>query len=430
MEALSGLGILIGFILLIIGSWKKFNLLVVTLAASAVIALLSGLNVAQAWAGPYMEGFKSFAGGYLLLFCFGSLFGKIIEDSGSGWRLANTIAFKTGRKGALAAFTLVTAILLYGGVSIFVIVFFILPIAKSLFIRLRIPWHMFPGIAMIGTIPPVGMLPGTLQILNIIPTKYLGTSLTAGAGVGITSAILYSALAVLYTKWILKQSKTKYDPTEFDLSKGVRMDEKEMDSKAPRATISIIPIALALFLVDVLKIDIIYGLLIASVVGLALFRKSLDNLWTTINTGITNGIMPLIYVSAVVGVARTVSAVPFFEVMKDALLNLNIHGLLKVVATTSVVSAMTGSSSGSMTMILELFSKDFLSWGYDAGLLHRLISVASLGFDSLPWNSVVVVFFSLSGVSYSKGYKHVFATTVLMPIICSLGIILASPLFY
>ena len=81
-------------------------------------------------------------------------------------------------------------------------------------------------------------------------------------------------------------------------------------------------------------------------------------------------------------------------------------------------------------MILDLFGQEFLSWGYNAGLLHRLISVASLGFDSLPWNSVVVVFFTLSGVSYAKGYKHVFVYTVLMPFLCAMGIILVSPIFY
>ncbi len=430
MEAMSGLGILLGFILLMIGAWKKINLLVVTLVASAVIAVMSGLNIAETWTGPYMDGFKSFAGGYLLLFCFGALFGKIIEDSGAGWRLAKTIANKAGDKWALAAFTLVTLVLLYGGVSIFVIIFFILPIAKNLFKRLRIPWYLFPGIAMIGTIPPVGMLPGTLQILNIIPTNYFGTTLTAGAGVGIFATVVYIAMAVAYTKWILKRSKDKFDESEFNFSQAGEIDEAAMDIKAPNAILSIIPIATALILINVLKLNIIYGLLVASIVGLVLFKSSLGDLWSTINTGITNGILPVIYVSVVVGVARTVSNVPFFEIMKNALLNLQIHGLLKVVATTSAVSAMTGSSSGSMTMILDLFSADFLSWGYNAGLLHRLISVASLGFDSLPWNSVVVVFFTLSGVSYAKGYKHVFATTVIMPILCALAIIIASPLFY
>lgn len=430
MVALSGLGILLGFIILMIGAWKKVNLVIVTLATSAIIALFSGLSISEIWSGPFMEGFKSFAGNYLLLFCLGALFGKIIEDSGAGWRLAVTIAKKAGSKRALLALSLVTVILLYGGVSIFVIVFFVLPIAKNLFKRLRIPWYMLPGIAMIGTIPPVGMLPGTLQILNIIPTKYLGTTLTAGAGVGLVATVVYTILAVVYTKWILKNSEEKFDLAEFDFGKSIEIDENEMNSKAPNAVMSIAPIVLALLLINVLKLNIIYGLLISSIVGLVLFRKSLGELWSTINTGITNGILPVIYVSVVVGIARTVSSVPFFEVMKSALLNLQINGLLKVVATTNIVSAMTGSSSGSMTMILDLFGKDFLSWGYDPGLLHRLISVASLGFDSLPWNSVVVVFFALSGVSYSKGYKHVFATTVAMPLICALAIILVSPLFY
>ena len=430
--ALSGIGILLGFINLMIGAWKKVNLLVVTLITSAIIAIFSGMNIAEVWAGPFMEGFTSFAGKYLLLFCFGALFGKIIEDSGAGWRIATSIASKTGNRMALGALTLVTALLLYGGVSIFVIVFFILPIGKSLFKKIGIPWYLFPGIAMIGTIPAVGMLPGTLQILNIIPTNFLGTTLTAGAGVGLFATVLYCAMAYLYTKHILKTNADKFDLEEFNAGHQVELDESELERKAPNVLISIAPIAVALILINVFKINIVIGMILASIAGIALFWKSLGgaNFWSTVNNGIANGIAPVIYVSVVVGVARTVASVPFFEVMRDSLLNLQINGLLKVVATTSVMSAMTGSSSGSMTMILDLFGQEFLSWGYNAGLLHRLISVASLGFDSLPWNSVVVVFFTLSGVSYAKGYKHVFVYTVLMPFLCAMGIILVSPIFY
>lgn len=430
MGTMSGIGILLGFILLAIGAWKKVNLLIVTLGVSAVIALFSRMSIAETWTGAYMQGFTSFAGGYLILFCVGSLLGKVIDDSGAGWRLANTIANKAGDRWSLLAFITVTLVLLYGGVSIFVIIFFILPIARSLFKRLHIPWYLFPGIALIGTIPPVGMLPGTLQILNIIPTKYLGTDLMAGADVGLFAVVFYSVLAYFYVKFILKNNKDKFDPEEFKLSQAIELDEETLDSTAPKAILSIIPIVVALVLINVLKINIIYGLLVASLVGIVLFRSSLSNLWDTVNTGIANGILPVIYVSAVVGVAKTVASVPFFEIIKGVLLNLQVNGLLKVMATTSVLSAMTGSSSGSMTMILELFSKDFLALGYSPELLHRLISVASLGFDSLPWNSVIVVFFTLSGVSYAKGYKHVFVTTVLLPLISAGAIILVSPLFY
>ncbi|MDN5299658.1 MAG: hypothetical protein PWP51_2211 [Clostridiales bacterium] len=430
MTVLSGIGILIGFAVLMFGAWKKVNLLVVTLVVSAIIAVFSGMNVAEVWTGPYIDGFMGFAGKYLLLFCFGALFGKVLEDSGAGWRIANTIASKAGDKWSLATFVAVTLILLYGGVSIFVIVFFILPIGKSLFKKLRIPWSYFPGIAMLGTIPPVGMLPGSLQLLNIIPTSYFGTTLMAAPVIGLIVTVLYFILGYLYIKWIMKNSETNFDLQEFSLTQSIELDEAALNESAPSFWLSILPIALALIIINVLKVDIVFGLIISSAVGIVLFKKSMGNVLDTINAGVANGILPVIYVSVVVGVARTVAAAPFFEVMKNFLLTLSIPGLFKVVATTSILSAMTGSSSGSMTMILELFGNDFLSWGYNPELLHRLISTASLGFDSLPWNSVVVVFFTLSGVSYAKGYKHVFATTVLMPLICTLAIILMGSVFY
>ncbi len=203
-------------------------------------------------------------------------------------------------------------------------------------------------------------------------------------------------MAYFYTRRVIRTNAGNFVLADFNTGHDVELNEEELDSRAPNVIFSLIPIAVALILINVFKINIIIGMLLASVVG----------------------------------VARTVAAVPFFDVMKDALLNLQANGLIKVIATTSVLSAMTGSSSGSMTMILDLFSQDFLSWGYAPGLLHRLISVAALGFDSLSWNSVVVVFFTLSGDSYAKGYKHVFAYTVVMPLICAFLIIAISPIFY
>ncbi|OLO27907.1 hypothetical protein BTR23_19035 [Alkalihalophilus pseudofirmus] len=430
MEFLSGLGILLAFIILMIGAWKKVNLLIVTLASSTVIALFSGMGIAESWTGPYMSGFTAFASQYLLLFCIGAMFGKVLEDSGAGWRLANTIANKAGDKWSLPAFTAVTILLLYGGVSIFVIVFFILPIGKSLFQRLRIPWSYFPAIALIGTIPPVGMLPGSLQVLNIIPTQFLGTDLTAGIGIGLIASIIYLILAAIFVRLILRNAERDFSIEEFNNISSADIDEKKLAETAPNALLSIIPILSALLLINILKMDIVFGLLIASLIGIILFWKALPNIKETVSKGVENGILPLIYVSVVVGVARVVQAAPFFEVMRNALLDMQVNGMLKIMATTSTVSAMTGSSSGSMTMILDLFGEEFLSWGYHPELVHRLMATTAIGFDSLPWNSVIVVMFTLSGVAYAKGYKYAFVTSVILPILAALAIVLASPLFY
>ncbi|PTL38419.1 GntP family permease [Alkalicoccus saliphilus] len=430
MELWSGLGILLGFLVLMISVWKKISLLLATLAASAIIAGFGGLNIADIWTGPYMEGFAGFAGDYLLLFCIGAMFGKILEDSGASWRLATTIVDKAGEKWSLVAFCGLIMLLLYGGVSIFVIIFIILPIGKNLFERLQIPWSYFPAIALIGTIPPVGMLPGSLQILNIIPTQYFGTNLMAGAWVGIIASIVYLVLAAVFVRFLLKNSEQKFDIKEFQNIKASSSTQKDYANTAPNVWISILPIMVALASVNIFNIEIIIGLLVASVLAVLLFWKSLQDIISSLSKGAENGFVPLIYVSVVVGVARVVEQVPFFEVAQELLFELPVNELLIVMAVTSVIAAMTGSSSGSLTMIVDLFGETFVSWGYDPELVHRLMSTTAIGLDAVPWNSVIVVMFTLTGVAFAKGYKYVFVTAVILPLVGALSILMVSPVFY
>jgi H+/gluconate symporter-like permease len=429
MNTISGIGILLGFAILTIGAWKKINLIPITLVVSAVIAVTGGLNILETWSGPYIDGFVGFAGPYLLLFVLGSLFGKILEDSGASWRIANEITNKVGDKWSLVAYVAIATGLVYGGVSIFVVIFVLLPISKNLFIRLNIPWSIFPGLALGAAVAGVGIIPGSLQILNIIPTKFLGTELTAGLGIGLFGTVFYFGMLFFYFKWVLKKKDEMFDIDEFKNATTKEVSEGDMNDKAPNIILSLIPILSALLLINLFKLDIIIGFLLACIIGFVLFYKSLGKPIETINEGFSNGIMPLITVAVVVGIAKTVSAVPFFTVLKDSLINLPFSGLTKAVIVTNTVAFMTGSASGSMTMILDLFSADFIAWGNDPEILHRVLTTASQGLDTMPWCSVVVVFLSLSGISYSRGYKHIFVTSVAGPILTAIFMILISPLF-
>lgn len=408
---------------------KRLTLIFSTLIVSAVIALFGGLNVSEVWSGQYIEGFISFAGPYLLLFCFGGLFGKILEDSGASWRLANTIGKKVGDKWVLPVYVAIASLLIYGGVSIFVVVFILLPIAKDIFKRQSIPWSIFPGVTLIAAVAAVAA-PGSLQLLNIIPTKFLGTTLTAGLGIGVIGIAVYFLINFVYYKWVLRKREELFDANEFNFSNTKEVDEDEMDKKAPNVFVSMIPIVLALVLINIFKVDIIYGFLISCVVGFIIFRKSLGKIvLRTLNDGLNNGIAPLINVAVVVGIAKTVASVPFFEILKSALVNLPFSGMTKAVVLTNVIALFTGSASGSMTMILDLFGQDFIAWGSNPDALHRILAMAAQGLDSMPWCSVVVMFLSLSGVSYSRGYKHIFVTTVVAPILSTVAMLMVAPLF-
>lgn len=421
----SGIGILIGFSLLTFGVWKRMNLIIMAILSAGVIAIFSGEPLMGTLSGPFIQGFSSFAAPFLLLFVIGSLFGKLMDDSGATWRIGTSIVRKAGDRWALAAYIAVASLLLYGGVSVFVVVFVLLPVARSIFKLGKIPWFLFPLITCYSLVFPLAMLPGGLQVHNVIPTAYLGTDLMAGSVVGLVAAAIYIVFGGLYISWELKKSRDKIGlPESIPPSTVKELDEDKIEKTAPNLLLSIIPIVTALTLINIVKMDVVSGLTIASLACIILFYKSFDNLLDTVNLGATNGVMPLILVAVVVGVAKTVAITPAFEMFKVWLMALPVSGLFKIFVITNSISAITGSASGSMTMTLEMFGSDFLSMNLNPGTIHRLMTVSSVALDTLPWNSFIVLLFTLSGVSYSKGYKQVFVISVVLPLLAALSIVL------
>src|SRR5699024_12182605 len=130
----------------------------------------------------YMEGFINFAGKYFLIFLFGAIFGKVMEDSGAASSIAKGIIRITGKKSRLSvmiAMMIITAALTYGGVSHFVVVFAVMPIARQIFTELDIPCPIVIGSSFLGSGTfTMTMLPVTPQMQNLIPITYLDTIAT------------------------------------------------------------------------------------------------------------------------------------------------------------------------------------------------------------------------------------------------------------
>jgi len=100
--------------------------------------------------------------------------------------------------------------LTYGGVSLFVVIFAVIPIARPLFKELDLPWHLFMAAFIFGAASlSMTMLPGTPQIQNIMPTKYMASSPTSAPLVGLTGAFIVATFNVFYFRYILKKAKAK-----------------------------------------------------------------------------------------------------------------------------------------------------------------------------------------------------------------------------
>lgn len=421
MEILSAIGILICFVLLIVGSYKKISIYLIAVAGATIIAALSGLNVIDTLTGVYMNGFTSFVKSWILVMSFGALLGSLYDKSGAAWRIGATLIKKTSSSVALYVYIAVGVILTYAGIAVPVTLFALIPFAKVIFQKAKIPWYLFPGITgfAIATFSMTS-IPGALQVCNLIPVEELGTTATAAPIEGLAAAIFAIIVGVLYINHVVKRNHD--DPMgaleHYEIS-GADIQEEELEQSAPGFVSSLIPVIATLLCINVFKLNMLIGFFIGCVLAIILFRKSISDMAECVSGAFNNGILPCVLVSAVVGLGSVISQTPIFNVVQESVMNVPVLGLPKVAIVTTAMAGISASASGGIQLALDLFKNDFLSWGFSPEIIHRVASIASSGFDSLPWNGSVVMLFALSGVGYNKGYKHVAVLTVILPIVCS-----------
>ena len=421
------IGIFLGFAVLLVAVWRKYNLILAALVASAVIGLTNGFTLIETWNTYLVQGISSFGAPFFWMLVSGALFAKLMEDSNATKSLGLWIADRCGERYSLLGYMIVTGLLTLGGVNGFVIIFVLLPLAKVLFRRGNVPWYIFPAVTYAAMVPGCAFFPGGIQTNNMAPTNYLGTTLTAAPWIGVIGTIIYLAMIGVYVHFAVKKGRKNPDAPEYYALDAENVDLRE--GKIPPAWMSLIPLAVALICINILKLQIVYGLLIACVVCLVLFWKYYDNVKKTLNDGVSSGVGPVIMVCMVVGIARVVANTPAFEGFKEWLINLPFNGLFKVFAVTNAVAFMTGSGTAAISTTLDLFGKDFLAMGYTPEVIHRIVAMSSEGFDSMPWNNFIVLVLTMAGLSYSKSYKHVFICSVLMTMAATLIVIAGISLF-
>ncbi len=209
-------GVLISIALVIYLAFKGWSIIPASLLCSLVVIITNNAEIWPSISGSYADGFKYFIGAFFLIFFFGSLFGKAMGDSGS----ANSISYKLlrvfGAKRALLVLILSTATLTYGGVSVFVVVFTIYPIAAVLFKEADLPKRLIVGAIALGAGTfTMTALPGTPAIQNLIPAQVLGTPATAAPVLGIVASVIMFGLGFWYLSWqsnVAKRNEEHFIP--------------------------------------------------------------------------------------------------------------------------------------------------------------------------------------------------------------------------
>ena len=137
-------GIFFGLALLIFLAFKGQSILWVAPVCAAVVALFSSfedptINVLDMYTTNYMAAMAAFIQSWFPAFMLGAIFGKVMEVTGAAKSVGLWLTKLIGAKQAILAVTVACGVLTYGGISLFVVVFAIYPLAVALFRELIFP---------------------------------------------------------------------------------------------------------------------------------------------------------------------------------------------------------------------------------------------------------------------------------------------------
>src|SRR5262245_8192059 len=203
-------GIVVALGLLMWLSFRGWSILLLAPGAALVAAAFSGEPLLAHWTQTFMGGGAEFLAQFFPLFLLGALFGKLMEDSGSVEVIARFMIDKLGSERTILAVVLAGAVVTYGGVSLFVAIFVIAPMAEGLFRAADIPRRLMPAAIALGTMTfTMSALPGTPALQNAIPMPFFGTTPFAAPGIGILAGVIVITFGLWWLGYSEKGARQK-----------------------------------------------------------------------------------------------------------------------------------------------------------------------------------------------------------------------------
>ncbi|WP_049628567.1 GntP family permease [Bacillus sp. JFL15] len=458
--------ILLALCLLMFAAYRGFSvILFAPICALFAVLLTDPSFVLPFFSNIFMEKMAGFIKLYFPVFLLGAVFGKVVEISGLAESIAKTIVRLVGAKRAILAIVLMGAILTYSGVSLFVAVFAVYPFAKNLFMKADIPKRLIPGTIALGAFTfTMDALPGTPQIQNVIPTAFFKTNIYAAPWLGLIGAAFVLTAGMFYLEFRRKKAADAGEgyagfPSEVSAAKessGLAYEKntpdllQEAEPSTARQVLAFIPLILVGVLnkcftmwlpywypdgfdfaplgleafgkIDLSSVTAIWSVELALFIGIMTtilfdWKKVLFNLKEGLNEGIGGALLASMNTGAEYGFGGIIAALPGFKAVSSGISQTFTDPLVNGAVTTTALAGITGSASGGMGIALSTMSATYTeaihTFHIPPEVMHRVISMASGGMDTLPHNGAVITLLAVTGLTHRQSYRDIFAITVI-----------------
>jgi H+/gluconate symporter-like permease len=434
--------------LLMLVAYRGFSvILFAPICAMLAVLITDPALVAPVFSGVFMEKMVGFIKSYFPVFLLGAVFGKVIELSGFARSIVTAVIGLVGRSNSILSIVLVCALLTYGGVSLFVVVFAVYPFAAEMFRQGGIPKRLIPGTIALGAFTfTMDSLPGTPQIQNIIPTTFFGTNTWAAPWLGTIGAVFILVTGLAYLDWRRRQAAAAgegygtnlaNEPEPFPVEKLpspwlamaplviVGVMNKVFTLLIPRfygATYSAALPGLAKPVVtQVASVTAIWAVEAALLLGIltvvaCAFGTLKERFAEGSKSAVGGALLAAVNTASEYGFGGVIAALPGFLTIASGL-----HAipgvLVNEAVTVTALAGITGSASGGMSIALATMADTFVASAHAAGIplevLHRVAAMASGGMDTLPHNGAVITLLAVTGLTHKQAYRDIFAITLI-----------------
>ncbi|MBM7332086.1 MAG: GntP family permease [Alcanivorax sp.] len=422
MLVASFLGLFAGLALLVVLTMRGVNIIISAVLCAMLVAVCSGLPLDDAMLDSYMAGFTGFFTTWFPAILLGAIFGQLMDDSGAAKAIARQSSRWFGEKRAIMAVVGASAILTYGGVSVFVVGFSVYPIAFELFKNANLPHRFIPGAMVFGSISFTMTSPGSPEVQNLIPTEHFGTTAVAGGVIGVICALTILVLGAWAIRRCVRRAVNAgetFDPP------AAAARQHDRDDGAPVPTwAALLPLLVLVGGFNLLSLALgvrpVEALLVAMgaslVLGFALFHRHLHQRVRTLGAGADNALVATANTCAVVGFGAVAALTPAFKEIVAVLTDLPGLEYAGLAMAVTVIAGITGSASGGLGIALPILAPIYQGMGLDNGAMHRISALASGGLDSLPHNGYVVTTIrAICKETHQRAYPTVFIASVLVP---------------
>lgn len=444
MEIVGIIGIVVAIIAIIVMAVKGLHIVIAAPLATLIVILTNRMDIFGSFIGPeqsYMAGLAGFLINNFAIFLLGAILAQYMEKSNATISISNFILSKVGLNSKYAimlALALIAAILTYGGISLFVVMFALVPLARPIFKKMDINWELFPIPLFFGMATfTMSMLPGAPSVQNAVPTTALGTTLTSAPILSIIATVVMIAFGLIYMKVelnkSLKKNETFYsylgDDKQTDLPEEIEVDE----SNLPSIFLSLLPIvtliAIILIFSSVPNI-ILIALTAAIVMSALLYNNYIPSQTTVLSNGAAGSVMPAFSTSSSVAFGSVLTSASGFAIIQNLIMSIPGNPVIGLSVAASLLAGITGSSSGALGIVMESFAPTYLEMGIDPQLIHRVAVIAAATLTAMPQSGVTITFNNLTGLSIRRGFKHQFIIINGGHLLALIAVLIASAFLY